>query len=110
VAYATLTAVDRSLDAGCYRCHVTGAFHADGPTSPTAAQAFPNVQCEACHGPSADHASEPLLHKPVKTPELSTCTECHDKAQDMGRFEAKIYWPKVVHRDPSGKTDEEALP
>ena len=99
-AYATLVDEERELDADCYQCHVTGAFHPDGPKTPSHGAVLASVQCEACHGPAADHAKEPLQHKPVKTPPLATCTECHDAKQDMGRFERDTYWPKVVHSQP----------
>jgi hypothetical protein len=99
-AYATLVDEERELDADCYRCHVTGAFHPDGPQTPAHGALLASVQCEACHGPAADHAKEPRQHKPAKTPPLATCTQCHDAEQDMGRFDPDTYWPKVVHTTP----------
>ena len=99
-AYATLVDENRELDADCYRCHVTGAFHPKGPQTPAHGARLADVQCEACHGPSASHAKEPHQHKPAKTPPLATCTQCHDSDQDMGRFDPETYWPKVVHTAP----------
>lgn len=83
----------RSFDAGCVRCHVSGAQAvapaADG-TGPRTAWRALGVDCEACHGPCADHVerwrdpprgpvTEPVvrLGRLGRDAALSACLSCH---------------------------------
>ena len=96
-AWASLVAASRPFDNDCWRCHVTGAFTAGGPTDPRVLGGLENVGCEACHGPGRAHTAGPDAGRLVKNPPVSQCTQCHDKEQEDGRFDEAIYRPKVVH-------------
>jgi 2',3'-cyclic-nucleotide 2'-phosphodiesterase (5'-nucleotidase family) len=96
-AWQSLVAKTRQLDAACYSCHVTGAFHVDGPKSPLQIPGLENVGCESCHGPGKEHAANPSMVELVRKPEKLVCTECHDGKQDEGRFEEAAYWARITH-------------
>jgi len=83
----------RSFDAGCTRCHVSGAQAvapaADG-TGPRSSWRALGVDCEACHGPAAAHvarwsdpprgpAVDPIVRLRSLTPDaqLHACLVCH---------------------------------
>jgi 2',3'-cyclic-nucleotide 2'-phosphodiesterase (5'-nucleotidase family) len=96
-AWASLVADNRSMDADCFACHVTGAHHPKGPTFPTeVGPLLVNVGCEACHGPGEAHLAKPVASMHAGAV-LETCTDCHDGIRDEGRFDAEIYLPKVTH-------------
>ncbi|MFN7147019.1 MAG: multiheme c-type cytochrome, partial [Myxococcota bacterium] len=85
-AWATLSAAGSERDRACFSCHVTGAFHDEGPKDPGAVAGLEAVGCEACHGPGKAHVKNPTVDM-VKSPDVATCTTCHDGKQDMGRFD-----------------------
>ena len=87
-------------DEACYSCHVTGAFHPDGPKNPGVVGGLENVGCESCHGPGRDHASTPTTIDMVVKPEVAVCTQCHDGVKDEGRFDPIQYLPRVSHSAP----------
>lgn len=95
-AYASLQKDNRHMEQDCYTCHVTGAFHVEGPKTPVHAATFANVGCESCHGPGRDHVADPTAAMVAK-PETTVCTTCHDGLKDEGRFNLESYYPKVVH-------------
>lgn len=95
-AWATLAAAGSERDRACFSCHVTGAFHDDGPKDPGAVAGLEAVGCESCHGPGKAHVKNPTVDM-AKAPDVSTCTTCHDGKQDMGRFDHATYLPKVEH-------------
>ncbi len=97
-AWQTLIDQRRHMDLDCYSCHVTGAFHAEGPTHPNQVGQLQDVGCEACHGPGRDHVRDPTTARMVADPPQSTCIQCHDGDQDEGRFDFDTYRPKVVHQ------------
>lgn len=99
-AYASLAAQNRQKDEACYSCHVTGAFHPDGPQDPSAVGGLENVGCESCHGPGRDHVSTPTTIDMVVKPEVAVCTQCHDGVKDEGRFDPIQYLPRVAHSSP----------
>lgn len=96
-AWQTLVASGNERDQACYTCHVTGAFHPDGPKDPGAVAGLEAVGCEACHGPGKAHVANPPTVEMRRQPEPSVCTECHDGERDEGRFDLETYMPKVVH-------------
>ena len=97
-AYQGLVAVERHMDQGCYACHVTGAFHDEGPKHPARVpKVLEGVSCEACHGPADGHVKAPAAVKMQAAVPLETCLACHDGEQDEGRFDRATYWPKVLH-------------
>ncbi len=94
-AWQTLVDDKRQLDLDCYSCHVTGAFHPQGVTHPTAAGELKNVGCEACHGPAKGHPSQAGVV--TKSPDAAVCTQCHDGDRDEGRFSFDDYIMRVRH-------------
>ncbi len=101
-AWRTLVDQRRHMDLDCFSCHVTGAFHPEGPGHPSQVGKLQNVGCEACHGPGRAHVGDPTTGGMVTNPPPSTCTQCHDGVQDEGRFNYETYLPKVVHSAPDG--------
>ncbi len=98
-AFQTLAEVERQLDQDCFSCHVTGAFHEDGPQRPAEVPGdLQGVGCESCHGPAKEHAANPAKNKVASAAvDVSVCTQCHDGVQDEGRFDYATYLPKVLH-------------
>jgi 2',3'-cyclic-nucleotide 2'-phosphodiesterase (5'-nucleotidase family) len=96
-AWTTLTATHNERDRACFSCHVTGAFHDDGPKEPGAVAGLEAVGCESCHGPGKAHAANPSAVDMVAEPDVSVCQSCHDGKQDGGRFDAATYFPKIAH-------------
>lgn len=97
-AMASLQAVQRANDRDCYACHVTGAFHPDGPQAPEGmSPALHNVGCESCHGPGLQHSAAPADHPMAAEVAPEVCTSCHDGDRDGGRFDPATYRPQVLH-------------
>lgn len=96
-AYRALTKDRRNLDQDCWSCHVTGAFHPEGPQSPREVSGLKEVGCESCHGPGAAHVKDPQGSKMSAEVAPATCTQCHDGVRDEGQFDLAEYLPKVVH-------------
>ena len=97
-AYASLEAAKRANDRDCTSCHITGAFHPEGPQGPEGmSPALQNVGCESCHGPGLLHSGAPAAHPMSPTVAPEVCTSCHDGDRDGGRFDAAVYRPKVLH-------------
>jgi predicted CXXCH cytochrome family protein len=96
-ALASLATVQRSMDAECFSCHVTGAHQEGGPSLPSEVGPFRDVQCEACHGPGQGHVASRGAEQLVADPPASTCTGCHDGDRDGGRFDFPGYRAKIVH-------------
>ncbi|MBK9646262.1 MAG: hypothetical protein IPO67_14105 [Deltaproteobacteria bacterium] len=97
-AYASLEAVSRANDRDCASCHITGAFHPDGPQGPEGlSPTLQNVGCESCHGPGLQHSAAPADHPMRAEVAPEVCTSCHDGDRDGGRFDPAVYRPKVLH-------------
>lgn len=97
-AYASLEAVSRANDRDCASCHITGAFHPDGPQGPEGlSPTLRNVGCESCHGPGLQHSAAPADHPMRAEVAPEVCTSCHDGDRDGGRFDPAVYRPKVLH-------------
>lgn len=95
-AWETLVSRNRSMDAQCFSCHVTGAHHPQGPQTAIAATGLTDVGCEACHGPGATHIAQPVGTMKAGTAQ-DRCLDCHDNDQDEGRFDRVSYLPRVQH-------------
>lgn len=96
-AYGSLGKENKTQDNSCFGCHVTGAFHPEGPQYANEVGHLQNVGCESCHGPGKDHVASPKASQMTATPRESSCVQCHDGVQDNGDFDLETYWPKVVH-------------
>jgi len=101
MAWETLVEEGRTLDQDCFQCHVTGAFHPEGPELPTQVGHLQAVGCEACHGPGQEHVRGPAVGQMTRNPPVENCIQCHDGMRDEGRFDDATYRPQVVHR-PAG--------
>ncbi|MCB9664534.1 MAG: redoxin domain-containing protein [Alphaproteobacteria bacterium] len=97
VAWHTLERLEKTDDASCVPCHVTGHGTRDGwsPERPE----LRDVGCEACHGPSGPHDGVPTVP-------ASTCEGCHDAEHAIGfRYDKGLplldhY--RAVHMSPEG--------
>ena len=94
-AYESLVHASRHMDQDCFSCHVTGAFHVDGPQLPAHVGMLKNVGCESCHGPGRNHPGpDSPIHREAGT---EVCTACHDGERDEGRFDEESYRLRVIH-------------
>lgn len=101
-AWASLVGQARTQDQDCAGCHVTGAFHPEGPQAGQVVhEALRSVGCESCHGPGRAHVSDPAGSRLLVTPPATVCIQCHDGVRDEGRFQLDAYMDKVRHH-PSG--------
>lgn len=94
-AWETLVKVDKTFDAECVSCHVTG-WLAPGGVNLANLKGMTDVQCEACHGPSAlhvDSGGEESLTR--RTSPAEVCTTCHNKFHSP-KFDYATYLPKVL--------------
>jgi 2',3'-cyclic-nucleotide 2'-phosphodiesterase (5'-nucleotidase family) len=96
-AYLSLEKASKQLDNSCFGCHVTGAFHPEGPHYANEVGHLKNVGCESCHGPGKEHVAGPKAGQMTSEPREASCVQCHDGIQDNGDFDLEAYWPKVVH-------------
>ncbi len=94
-AWATLEKQDKTFDAECVSCHVTGYGKAGGSIlGKTAGRE--NVQCESCHGPGSLHVEEGGdAEHIVRSPTEATCTTCHNKHHSPG-FDFDTYKKKLM--------------
>ena len=114
----------RSFDAGCARCHVSGAEAvapaADG-TGPRSTWRALGVDCEACHGPCADHVARwrDPPHGTVVDPvvklgaldrdaALSQCLACHLEGEAVDR-DMRPGLDVLEHVDPTLLDDAERV-
>ena len=96
-AYTSLEKERKQLDNSCFGCHVTGAFHPEGPQYANEVGHLKNVGCESCHGPGKEHVAGPKAGQMTAEPREASCVQCHDGVQDNGDFDLETYWAKVVH-------------
>jgi hypothetical protein len=77
-AWETLEEQNKTFDAECVSCHVTGYGRAGGSTLGKTEERE-DVQCEACHGPGSLHAeSDGDTDMPTLEPDEATCAVCHN--------------------------------
>lgn len=96
-AWQTLVDADKTFDAECVGCHVTG-WQKPGGSVLGKVEGRTNVQCEVCHGPGALHVEsggDPA--KIARAVPEAVCVDCHNKHHspefDYGRYLPKILGP-----------------
>lgn len=88
-AWVTLEKVNKTFDAECVSCHVTGYGQAGGSlVGKTAGREA--VQCEACHGPGSKHVADPTLDNIIAKPTANDCAGCHNQHHSP-RFQFDTY-------------------
>ncbi|MBL8784183.1 MAG: hypothetical protein JNJ59_04700 [Deltaproteobacteria bacterium] len=88
-AWVTLEKVNKTFDAECVSCHVTGYGQAGGSlVGKTAGREA--VQCEACHGPGSKHVADPTLDNIIAKPTANDCAGCHNQHHSP-RFQFGTY-------------------
>jgi hypothetical protein len=77
-AWETLEEQNKTFDAECVSCHVTGYGRAGGSTLGQT-EGREDVQCESCHGPGSLHAeSDGDVEIGTIAPKEETCVPCHN--------------------------------
>jgi hypothetical protein len=97
LAWETLEKGNKTFDAECVSCHVTGYGKAGGSIIGKTA-GLEDVQCESCHGPGSLHAEaeegkekETILLRPTE----ETCLGCHNKHHSP-HFDFRKYREKLL--------------
>lgn len=94
-AWETLVKLDKTFDAECVSCHVTG-WLAPGGVNLKDLRGMTDVQCEACHGPSADHVDQGgEVASTKRAVPAEVCTVCHNRFHSP-KFDYATYLPKVL--------------
>lgn len=94
-AWQTLVDANKTFDAECVSCHVTG-WLLPGGVNLKNLDGLTDVQCEACHGPGEKHVDvggDDVTTK-LRVPE-SVCVVCHNKFHSP-KFDYATYLPKVL--------------
>ncbi len=94
-AWKTLVDANKTFDAECVSCHVTG-WLLPGGVNLKNLDGLTDVQCEACHGPGEKHVDvggDDVTTK-LRVPE-SVCVVCHNKFHSP-KFDYATYLPKVL--------------
>jgi hypothetical protein len=94
-AWQTLVDANKTFDAECVSCHVTGWLMPGGVNLKNL-DGLTDVQCEACHGPGEKHVDvggDDVTTK-LRVPE-SVCVVCHNKFHSP-KFDYATYLPKVL--------------
>lgn len=94
-AWKTLVDANKTFDAECVSCHVTGWLMPGGVNLKNL-DGLTDVQCEACHGPGEKHVEvggDDVTTK-LRVPE-SVCVVCHNKFHSP-KFDYATYLPKVL--------------
>jgi 2',3'-cyclic-nucleotide 2'-phosphodiesterase (5'-nucleotidase family) len=94
-AWQTLVQADKTFDAECVACHVTG-WQKPGGSALGHLDALQNVQCEVCHGPGSIHVDRGGGEETVKraVPE-TVCVGCHSH-EHSPKFDYAAYLPKII--------------
>lgn len=98
VAWRTLQTSDKTGDAACVGCHVTGHGKPGGWDGTPATDALVDVGCEACHGPGGPHDGKRAVAS-------SSCEGCHDAKHSIAFSYAKGL-PLIDHYRSSAMDDE----
>ncbi|MEE2787168.1 MAG: multiheme c-type cytochrome [Myxococcota bacterium] len=102
-AWQTLVDADKTFDAECVECHVTG-WQRPGGSILGQVNHLTNVQCEVCHGPGSRHVEgggaiagdnpgEAALIK--RTVPQALCETCHNQHHSP-KFDYKTYMRKIT--------------
>lgn len=100
VAYRTLYTRERTDEAECVSCHVTG-MGAGGFTLGDHGSPFTDVGCEACHGPSGPHDGQ-------ADDARAACVGCHD-AEHSVAFSLDKGLPHIDHFKSVHMTDDQMM-
>lgn len=98
VAWRTLVQSERTADAECTGCHVTGAGAPTG-WSGASDSMLVDVGCEACHGPGGPHDGARLDAR-------EACAACHDADHSIA-FTLDKGLPLIDHYRVSGMSEPE---
>ena len=92
-AWQTLEHKEKTFDAECVSCHVTG-WHQPGGATIYSHVRLQNVQCEACHGPGRRHAESAMSSdlRPVGK-QGNGCIACHNQ-----HHSPKFSYPEYVRK------------
>ena len=94
-AWSTIVEANKTFDADCVSCHVTGWMQPGGAGLGNLG-VLKDVQCESCHGPGWLHAESAGAVEPVINPRVvNVCVGCHNQLHSP-RFDPKIYRPKIL--------------
>jgi hypothetical protein len=94
-AWDTLVKADKTSDAGCVGCHVTG-WQELGGANLCHNEKLRDVGCESCHGPAAKHAEVGggEAYVKLKVP-ASVCEQCHNELHSP-KFNYEEYLKQVI--------------
>lgn len=94
-AWSTLEKLNKTFDAECVGCHVTG-WQESGGARIDNKSGLENVQCEVCHGAGKKHAEsggdKGLI---VRHSSPSSCQTCHNKHHSP-RFSYEKYLRQII--------------
>ena len=94
-AWETLEEQNKTFDAECVSCHVTGYGEAGGSTLGQT-KGREDVQCESCHGPGSLHAeSGGGVQIGTREPKEESCVPCHN-AHHSPNFEFKKWRKRLI--------------
>ncbi len=95
MAWKTLELDQKTYDAECVSCHVTG-WQMPGGSILGKTQGLENVQCEVCHGPGSLHVDAGGDSELIKlnAPE-KLCVNCHNDHHSP-KFNYQTYMKKVI--------------
>ncbi|MFN3199854.1 MAG: multiheme c-type cytochrome [Bradymonadia bacterium] len=94
-AWQTLVDADKTFDAECVSCHVTGWLKPGG-VSLRDLRNLTNVQCEVCHGPAERHADVGGDEASVTLKSTEDmCKTCHN-AHHSPKFDFTTYLPRIL--------------
>lgn len=94
-AWETLVKANKTFDAECVSCHVTGWLQPGGVNMKNL-DGMTDVQCESCHGPGAKHVDvggDDATTKRVVP--AAVCEICHNRFHSP-KFDYATYLPKVL--------------
>jgi len=103
-AWETLERVNKTFDAGCVSCHVTGYEQAGGALVGQV-EGREDVQCESCHGPGSKHVADGAASSILRAPTVEACAGCHNQHHSPG-FDFDAYRARLLvpgHGRPLGR-------
>jgi thiol-disulfide isomerase/thioredoxin len=92
IAYWTIHKQEKTGEAKCVTCHVTGMDTPTGFVLGDHGSALAEVGCESCHGPGGPHAGQ----RPDRAEARAVCVSCHD-AEHSVAFDLDRALPHIDH-------------